>query len=168
VSPTPTYQEPQSKSSGLLAALVAGALIALIAANIYLYVQIDHLRTDVAKVRESLSTELSNLRDASSVTTASQARHLETMKADLETARAQARDQALMQTIVRPTVGPKVAGLVGKGGAQRIVAAAPILLVAPERLLVAVIDRGDAAREQQDDQREAVLEHREVIYIFHF
>jgi chromosome segregation ATPase len=92
VSPTPTYQEPQSKSSGLLVALVAGALIALIAANIYLYVQIDHLRTDVAKVRESLSTELSNLRDASSVTTASQSRHLETLKTDLEAARAQARD----------------------------------------------------------------------------
>jgi hypothetical protein len=94
VSPTPTYQEPQSKSSGLLVALVAGALIALIAANIYLYVQIDHLRADVAKVRESLSTELSNLRDASTVTTASQARHLETMKADLEAARIKARDDA--------------------------------------------------------------------------
>ena len=94
MSPTPTYQEPQSKSSGLLVALVAGALIALIAANIYLYVQIDHLRADVAKVRESLSTELSNLRDASTVTTASQARHLETMKADLEAARIKARDDA--------------------------------------------------------------------------
>jgi chromosome segregation ATPase len=92
VSPTPTYQEPQPRSSGLLTALVAGALIALIAANIYLYVQIDHLRADVAKVRESLSTELSNLRDASSVTTASQSRHLETLKTDLEAARAQARD----------------------------------------------------------------------------
>ena len=92
MSPTPIYQEPQSKSSGLLVALVAGALIALIAANIYLYVQVDHLRTDVAKVRESLSTELSNLRDASSVTTASQSRHLETLKTDLEAARAQARD----------------------------------------------------------------------------
>jgi hypothetical protein len=92
VSPTPIYQEPQSKSSGLLVALVAGALIALIAANIYLYVQVDHLRTDVAKVRESLSTELSNLRDASTVTTASQSRHLETLKTDLEAARAQARD----------------------------------------------------------------------------
>ena len=42
MSPTPTYQEPQPRSSGLLVALVAGALIALIAANIYLYVQIDH------------------------------------------------------------------------------------------------------------------------------
>ncbi|MCX6631857.1 MAG: hypothetical protein NTW28_29965 [Candidatus Solibacter sp.] len=93
MSPTPTYQE-QPKTSGLLIALVAGALIALIAANIYLYVQIDHLRADVAKVRESLSTELSNLRDASSVTTASQSRHLETMKADLEASRIKARDEA--------------------------------------------------------------------------
>jgi hypothetical protein len=94
VSPTPTYQEPQQKSSGLLTALVAGALIALVAANIYLYVQIDRTRDEVAKVREALSTELSNLKDASTVTTASQARHLETMKADLEAARIKARDDA--------------------------------------------------------------------------
>ena len=94
MSPTPSYQEPQPKSSGLLTALVVGALIALIAANIYLYVQIDHLRADVSKVRESLSTELSNLRDASSVTTASQLRHLENMKADLEATRIKARDEA--------------------------------------------------------------------------
>ena len=72
MSPTPTYQEPQHKSSGLLYRAGRRGLIALVAANIYLYVQIDHLRDDVAKVRESLSTELSNLRDASSVTTASQ------------------------------------------------------------------------------------------------
>jgi chromosome segregation ATPase len=52
------------------------------------------MKDEVAKVRESLSTELSNVRDASSVTTASQSRHLESLKADLEVARAQARDQA--------------------------------------------------------------------------
>lgn len=90
MSPTSTHMEPQR--SGLLIALVAGALIVLVAANIYLYVQIDHVRTDVAKVRESLMTELSNLRDASSVTTASQTRHLETLKEELETARTQARN----------------------------------------------------------------------------
>ena len=90
MSPTP-YQEPH-KPSGLLIALVSGGLIALVAANIYLYVQVDHLRDEVAKVSTSLSTGLTNLRDASTVTTASQARHLETLKADLETARAQARD----------------------------------------------------------------------------
>jgi chromosome segregation ATPase len=92
VSPTP-YQEPH-RPSGLLIALVSGGLIALIAANIYLYVQVDHLRDEVAKVSTTLSTEFSNLRDASTVTTASQSRHLEKMKEDLEAARAQARDQA--------------------------------------------------------------------------
>ena len=92
MSPTP-YQEPH-RPSGLLVALVFGGLIALIAANIYLYVQVDHLRDEVAKVSTTLSTELSNLRDASTVTTASQSRHLEKMKEDLEAARAQARDQA--------------------------------------------------------------------------
>ena len=93
MSPTPPYQEPP-KNSGLLTALVAGSIIALIGSNIYLYMQLDHQRTDLAKVRESLSTELSNLRDASSVTTASQARHLETMKSDLEAAQKKARDDA--------------------------------------------------------------------------
>jgi chromosome segregation ATPase len=92
VSPTP-YQEPH-RPSGLLVALVFGGLIALIAANIYLYVQVDHLRDEVAKVSTTLTTELSNLRDASTVTTASQSRHLEKMKEDLESARGQARDQA--------------------------------------------------------------------------
>ena len=37
----------------MLTALVAGALIALVAANIYLYVQLDHVRTDLASVQES-------------------------------------------------------------------------------------------------------------------
>lgn len=90
MSPTPTYQEPQQRS-GLLIALVAGAIIALVAANIYLYVQIDHVRTDIAKMHDSIMTEVSNLKDASSVTTASQQRHLDTLKEDLETARTQAR-----------------------------------------------------------------------------
>ena len=44
MSPTPTYEPPQR--SGLMTALVAGAIIALVGANIYLYVQIDHVRTD--------------------------------------------------------------------------------------------------------------------------
>ncbi len=92
---SPIYQpEPPQPRSGLLTALVAGALIALIAANIYLYVQIDHVRTDIAKVRESMMTEVSNLRDASSVNTAAQMRHIETLKEELESARSAARSVA--------------------------------------------------------------------------
>jgi len=94
VSSTPSFTQPEPPRSGLKTALAAGAIIALVVANIYLYVQIDHVRADVAKVHESLMTELSNLRDASSVTTASQMRHLETLKEELEAARAQARNAA--------------------------------------------------------------------------
>jgi len=106
VNPTPTFSQPapEPQRSGLLTALVAGALIALVAANIYLYVQIDHVRTDVAKQHETLMTELSNLRDASSVTTQSQARHLETLKEELAAAQAQARTlagQAKAESIAR-------------------------------------------------------------------
>ena len=94
MSPTPTYPPPEPQRSGLLTALVAGALIALIAANIYLYVQIDHVRTDVATVQEKLSTQLSNLRDTSNVNTEAQKRHVETLKEELEAARALARNSS--------------------------------------------------------------------------
>ncbi|MGA2724097.1 MAG: hypothetical protein ABSG79_17020 [Bryobacteraceae bacterium] len=94
MSPT-TYTEPQPPRSPLLTALVAGAIIALVAANIYLYVQIDHVRTDLAQMDQALKTGLSNLRDASSVTTAAQQRHLDTLKEELEASRAQLRDQAM-------------------------------------------------------------------------
>ena len=93
MSPT-TYTEPQPPRSPLLTALVAGAIIALVAANIYLYIQIDHVRTDVAKMDDALKTGLTNLRDASSVTTAAQQRHLETLKEELEAARTSLHDQA--------------------------------------------------------------------------
>jgi hypothetical protein len=87
MSPTPTYIEPP-RQSGLVTALMAGAIIALIGFNIYLYTQIDHMRTDMATAHEKEMTEISNLRDASSVTSASQTRHLDTLKEELAAARA--------------------------------------------------------------------------------
>ena len=94
MSPTPSFTQPEPQRSGLMTALVAGALIALVAANIYLYVQVDHVRTDMAKMRDSILNEVSNLRDASSVTTQSQTRHLETLKEELAAAQAAARSQS--------------------------------------------------------------------------
>src|SRR5438270_866735 len=85
---------PQPSRSGPLTALVAGAVIALVAANIYLYVQIDHLRTDVATVRQDLMNQLSSMRDASSVTTASQKQHIDTLKQELAASREQLGSQA--------------------------------------------------------------------------
>ena len=92
---SPTFaHEPESSRSGLLTAVVIGALIALVAANIFLYVQINNVRSDMAKVQEKMATELSNLRDTSTVTSTSQSRHIDTLKEELEAARAQARNAA--------------------------------------------------------------------------
>ena len=88
-SPTYIQQEPPQRS-GLLTAAVVGMLIALVVANIYLYVQLDHVRGDVAKVQEKLMNEVSNLRDTSAVSTNAQMRHIETLKEELAAARAQA------------------------------------------------------------------------------
>ena len=90
---SPTY-EPQPQRSGLTTALVAGAIIVLIAANIYLYVQIDHVRTDLADLQTNLKTQgaaLGSMREASTVSAAAQQQHIEALKADLETTRTQAR-----------------------------------------------------------------------------
>lgn len=63
-----------------------GAVIALLAADIYLFIQ----QSDFSKFRESTQKELANLREASSVSTATNRRNLEAMREDMEAARRQA------------------------------------------------------------------------------
>ena len=60
---SPMYTEPQQRS-GMATALVAGAMIALLAAVIYLFVQMDHLQTDLAKMKEQFNNELTTQKDA--------------------------------------------------------------------------------------------------------
>ena len=87
MSSSPSFLEPPPEHSGARTALAVGAIIALIAANIYLYVQVDHIRTDMAAVRSTVMS----LRDATQVNSASQSRHIDTLKQELDSARNQAR-----------------------------------------------------------------------------
>ena len=87
MSSSPSFLEPPPEHSGARTALAVGAIIALIAANIYLYVQVDHIRTDMAAVRSTVMS----LRDATQVNSASQSRHIDTLKQELDSARTQAR-----------------------------------------------------------------------------
>ena len=93
MSPTPSYNPPPA-SSGVKTALLAGALIALLASNVYLYFALDHTRTDLAKTREAMLTEIANLKESTSVTTASERRNVETLKEELAAARQQANQAA--------------------------------------------------------------------------
>jgi len=87
----PMYAPPSHEGgSGFKIPILFGIVIALVAANVYLFFQIDRVRTDISKMREAVQTELSNLREASSIDSQASRKSLETMRAELEAARRQA------------------------------------------------------------------------------
>ena len=89
----PTY-EPQPQRSGMATALAAGAIVVLLCANIYLYVQIDHLRGDLTDAQATLKAqgaELGSLRETSSVSAAAQSQHVDALKAELAEEQKSAR-----------------------------------------------------------------------------
>ena len=51
-----SYPPPDSGAS-LKTAVLVGAVIAMLVANIYLYTQVDMLKTEISEVRESIATE---------------------------------------------------------------------------------------------------------------
>lgn len=91
-----SYQPPPppNGSGGMKTAILAGAIVAVLAANVYLYIQLDRLRTDMAKFREMVLTDLTNLRETSSVTNQTARRHIDSLKEELETTRRQASTMA--------------------------------------------------------------------------
>ncbi len=85
-----TSYNGDGRASAIKTALVAGAILALIASNVYLYVQVAGMRSEIAKAREGFQAEVANLRTASSETTAANRRHIDNLKQQLEEARQQA------------------------------------------------------------------------------
>ncbi|MDX1981984.1 MAG: hypothetical protein SFV51_17060 [Bryobacteraceae bacterium] len=79
------YGNPNTKI-----AVLAGAVIALLAACIYLFVQLDKTRQDMDKRNEALRQEIEGLREATSVTAQNSKRVVEGLRDELETARRQA------------------------------------------------------------------------------
>jgi hypothetical protein len=86
----PAYVPPPSGGSGLKVPILFGLVIALLASVVYLFLQVDTLRTDMAKMQENIMNELTSVREASSVTTQTQRRNIETLRDELEAARRQA------------------------------------------------------------------------------
>ncbi|MGO9240875.1 MAG: hypothetical protein ACLQBJ_08695 [Bryobacteraceae bacterium] len=93
-TPQPGYTPPQHDSSGMKFAILFGAVIALIAANIFLYLQIDGLKQQTAKMQESILNEVGRVRETESVTSAAATRNMEDLKAQLAEAKRQASQSA--------------------------------------------------------------------------
>jgi chromosome segregation ATPase len=88
--PSYVLPAPASSGSGVKMAILFGAVIALIAANVYLFLQIDTLKQEMAKNRDSILEEVGRVKESSSVTSAAARRNMDTLKEELEAARRQA------------------------------------------------------------------------------
>jgi hypothetical protein len=88
----PAFQAPPppESGSGPMIPILFGVVIALAIATIYMFLQLNKAQTDLAALRESIATEVASLKQASTVTSATNRRHLETLRNELETARRQA------------------------------------------------------------------------------
>src|SRR4051794_33014313 len=86
-SPQYTYVPPppqQDNRASLKLALVAGAIIASLAANGFLLYQVHDLREDTAHNREIMQNEIDTIKENSTVMTAAQRKHLEDLREELE------------------------------------------------------------------------------------
>lgn len=90
----PIFSQQQGAQAGsgsnLKVAILFGAVIALLAFSVYQFIQLDRVQSDFTKFRDATLTELANLKEASSVTTATQRKNIETLREELEAARRQA------------------------------------------------------------------------------
>ena len=88
-SPTPMYSAPPP-SGGAKIPVLFGAVLALIASNVYLFLQIDKAKDDIVKTKEAFSEEMSTVRQSSSVSLATSKKQMTQLSDQLETARRQA------------------------------------------------------------------------------
>ena len=70
--------------------ILIGAVVALLAANVYLYTQLDRLRNEFGDFSKSMVNEVNSLKESSSVSTQTARRSLTSLKDELEAARRQA------------------------------------------------------------------------------
>lgn len=92
---TPSYSAPPPPPAGdhgwnLKTAILFGAVIALLFATIYLFIELDRTQSDFVKFRDSTLSEIARLRESSSVTTANSQKSLKVMREELEAAQRQA------------------------------------------------------------------------------
>ncbi len=82
---------PESSGHGLKFAILFGAVIALIAANVYLFLQIDGLKHEVAKGTTAILDEVGKVRETNTVSAAAARQNVDALKDELEAARRQAQ-----------------------------------------------------------------------------
>ena len=86
----PAPLPPPPSGGSKMMPILLGGVIALIAANVYLFLQLDSLKTDLGKLKEAQETEISQMRETASVNQAASQRNIDALKAELDAAQRQA------------------------------------------------------------------------------
>ena len=106
-APPPPYYAPPppapaSGGVGWKLGVLFGVVVALIAANVYLYMQLDKVKKDLSAANDTAQSRLDKLEEATSVSTRSNRRTVDELRDQLERARrqanlaaGQAKDEAL-------------------------------------------------------------------------
>jgi hypothetical protein len=81
---------PQGEGSGLKIPILFGIVIALLASNVYLFLQVDRIKADLAKSREAILDEVSTVRETSSMSTQTSRKRINTLQDEIAEARRQA------------------------------------------------------------------------------
>lgn len=96
-SPAPAYVPPPapapSGGSGKIWTLF-GLVAALIAGNVYSFMQLNSVKTDLAKTRDALAGEIAKVQEASNLSSASHRRTVDTLRQQLEASRRAANSAA--------------------------------------------------------------------------
>ena len=74
----------QAPSSGLKIPILFGAVLALIGASLYLFYQLNEVRSELAQTKESLSAEISKMYETSTVTTQTSGRKMDKLEKDTQ------------------------------------------------------------------------------------
>ena len=86
----PGYLPPPpapSAGGGLKIPILFGSVLALLAANIYLFTQLDKTKNDVKALQSSLNTEIQEVQQTAAVSTRASKQYVSELKDDLEAAR---------------------------------------------------------------------------------
>ncbi|HLK18649.1 MAG TPA: hypothetical protein VKT81_06825 [Bryobacteraceae bacterium] len=86
----PPPPPPAESGGGAKTAILYGAIVALLAAVVYLYVQLDKVKKDVAANNTTIQQQIDKLGEAASLNTRTNSRRVDELKDQLERARRQA------------------------------------------------------------------------------
>ncbi len=95
---------PPDEGPGLKIPILFVLVLGLVAGNVYMFLQLDQMKTDLASMKDSILTEVSSVRESASISSQTSRRHIDTLTASLEAQRrqaaqavGQAKEEALRQ-----------------------------------------------------------------------